>query len=300
MRPVTRVLALVTLFAVVAAPALAAGRSTSPGPHAALLPTKPPVRLGWSADTLATANWAGYAVTAPTSSDPNSFTHVIGTWTAPKTTCGANDWYSSAAFWVGLGGYNLGSQALEQIGTWADCNDSGPTSYFGWYELVPNPPLSFAMRIDPGDTLTASVTVSTTNMVTLELKNLTRHTLAIAREKDAVPDLSSAEWIAEAPTECEVTEAESGCQVLPLADFGKVDVSGIDATGVGQTGTLSSNPTWTVTPVQILSYDPSQPLDANVDDDTYNEPGAGTCTPQESGNGTAFSVDWQATAQEGC
>ena len=47
---------------------------------------------------------------------------------------------AAAAFWVGLGGYNANSQALEQAGTASDCDaTSGEPSYYAWYELVPDP-----------------------------------------------------------------------------------------------------------------------------------------------------------------
>src|SRR5262245_58612525 len=58
-----------------------------------------------AADT--SSNWAGYAVTGPSSTNPVTFTSVTGTWKQPTATCTAADGASAAAIWVGLGGYDL-------------------------------------------------------------------------------------------------------------------------------------------------------------------------------------------------
>ena len=60
---------------------------------------------------------------------------------------------TSLAIWVGLGGYSLTSQELEQVGTEADCDEHGKPSYYIWYELVPADPVNLKLRIDPGDTI---------------------------------------------------------------------------------------------------------------------------------------------------
>jgi hypothetical protein len=65
---------------------------------------------------LITRGWAGYLVRA----DAGQFSEVRGTWVQPQVVC--NRPASSAAFWVGLGGANRNSAALEQIGTSADCS----------------------------------------------------------------------------------------------------------------------------------------------------------------------------------
>lgn len=62
------------------------------------------------------ANWAGYAVTGSTTGAPATFTRVFAAWVQPTATC-VQGQATYSAFWVGLGGYNPGSQALEQVGT---------------------------------------------------------------------------------------------------------------------------------------------------------------------------------------
>ena len=55
-----------------------------------------------------------------------------------------------AAIWVGLGGYTVGSNALEQTGTAADCNGAGKATYYAWYELVPASSVTLKLKIFPG------------------------------------------------------------------------------------------------------------------------------------------------------
>jgi hypothetical protein len=282
---VTRLAALIALAAAVAAPAFGASAASGSdvfsqhrgfvlGSHAV---------AGARGDVEATSNWAGYAVTAADPSAPTAFTGVSGTWKVPALRCGESDDDSHAAFWVGLGGYVQGTQALEQIGTWADCNLQGPPSYFAWYELLPGPALSFALAIEPGDTLKATVAVDTQQHVTLTLRNLTRHTVASVRQRFQMVDLSSAEWVAEAPTYCDLTSFT--CGVAQLANFGSVAMSNLQATANGKSGSVTS-PLWTSTPLEI------HPTSGNT---------VGTCTPTNlAGNGASFRVSWDAAAQAGC
>jgi hypothetical protein len=239
------------------------------------------------------SNWAGYAVTSP---DPTaSFTKVVGSWKQAPAKCGENDSNSASAFWVGLGGDNQDSQALEQIGTDSDCNPFGPPTYYGWYELVPGPPLSFALTIKPGDLMTASVTVSG-KMETLTLKNVTEGKLASVRVKDDAPDLSSAEWIVEAPSMCD----GQTCDMVPLANFGSIGFSKIQATANGHTGTLG-DAAWTTTPIQLVTNG-VQNFWGGLDTgyvSYYSK--AGTCLPKgPAGNDGSFTVSWVPASQPNC
>jgi hypothetical protein len=240
------------------------------------------------------SNWAGYALRSKDAASPLTFTHVVGTWRQPKTQCNWFDTDSLSAFWVGLGGFNAGSQALEQIGTDADCNPVGPPSYYGWYELVPGPPISFAMKIEPGDRLTASVTVKG-KLVFLELRNDTRGLLAVKVASVANPDLSSAEWIAEAPSAC----WGPTCIAVPLANFGSVAMSKLSATGNAHQGSLTDD-TWDAVPIQLLSGG-AQVLFPGPEADTTYTSTAGTCSPSTPGaKGDSFTVGWALAASPGC
>jgi hypothetical protein len=71
------------------------------------------------------------------------------------------------------------------------------------------------------------------------------------------PDLSSANWITEAPTAC----AQLLCFPVPLQNFGSLSFSGLAALGNGIGGTLA-RPDWTLTslrltPSTVLALGPS-------------------------------------------
>jgi hypothetical protein len=127
----------------------------------------PPPRPDSSTST--STNWSGYVAHG----SGVHFRYVSALWTQPVATCTAGD-PTYSAVWVGLGGYSLSSQALEQIGTEADCSASGRVISTAWYELVPAPSRGIRMTVDPGDVMAGSVTV-VGHRVTLTLVDRTRH-----------------------------------------------------------------------------------------------------------------------------
>jgi hypothetical protein len=239
------------------------------------------------------SNWAGYAVATPetpetpgqpaTTAPATMFTSVTGTWTQPRATCTAGS-RSYSAVWVGLGGLDPDSQALEQIGTDADCTATGASRYTAWYELVPAPPVELKLKILPGDTISASVNVTGTDVL-VQIKNRTRHTSFTKQLTVAQPDLASAEWIVEAPSAC---SSDNRCSVLPLANFGSVSFTRIATIGNGQPGTLA-NPAWSVLPIRLLP-------DANARfSGLGRSAGAPGATPgAASPDGRSFSVVWES------
>jgi Peptidase A4 family len=60
------------------------------------------------------------------------------------------------AFWVGLGGFSETSQALEQIGTEANCSTAGKAKYAMWYELLPAASVPIKLKVFPGNAITVS------------------------------------------------------------------------------------------------------------------------------------------------
>lgn len=175
-------------------------------------------------------NWAGYAVSKP----GTRFGRVSATWVAPAVTCSAGGRRYSAA-WLGLGGLHTTATALEQIGTEADCA-GGKGYYTAWYELVPAAPIQLRLTIRPGDTISASVTVSG-HTVKLFLANHTRGTSFATQLQVAQVDVSSAEWVVEAPSAC---GDNGGCEALPLAAFKATTFANVKATSAtGHTGTIS-------------------------------------------------------------
>jgi hypothetical protein len=180
-------------------------------------------------------NWAGYAAVTGASTDAYAkrFTSVSGTWVQPTATCVAGT-PTFSAFWVGLGGYKERSQALEQVGSEADCSATGVVSYYVWYEYVPSGPSTIhRIAVSPGDTITASVTVKG-DRSTVTLSDLTTgasftHTKVMRNPR---PDVSAAEWIAEAPSNCN----RNTCTPLQLTNFGSVSFTNASATSVGVDG----------------------------------------------------------------
>jgi hypothetical protein len=164
--------------------------------------------------TATSTNWSGYAATTGT------YTSVSASWTEPTGTCSGSAKYSS--FWVGLDGYN--SSSVEQTGSEVDCSGSR-AQYYAWYEMYPNPSVSYSNAVSPGDHFNASVTYTGSNHFSLFIQDTTRgwsHTTTGTRA--GVPR-SSAEVIVEAPC------CTSSGGILPLADFNTVNITGSLANG---------------------------------------------------------------------
>jgi hypothetical protein len=195
----------------------------------------------------ASENWAGYVVTP---NDDSGFSAVSGQWKQAAVACAANSEPSYSAYWVGLGGGGQESSALEQIGTQADCTASGKTTYYAWYELVPSAPVKLSVAIKPGDSIWARTAVDG-DKVSLLITDQTTHqswskTLTMT---SATPDTSTAEWVAEAPSEC-ASGAMSDCTPLPLANFGTATFKDAHTTSAGHIGSISDS-NWTAEAIEL-------------------------------------------------
>ena len=248
---------LLSVAAGLVAASAAAGGSASAVRHAP--------RIKGATNSTST-NWSGYAVTGAT------FTDVKGTWVQPTANCssttasptngkgngnghgnghggggGGQSQSSYSSFWVGLDGYS--SNTVEQTGTDADCNGTTPV-YYGWYEFYPAFPVNFANPVSPGDVINAEVSVAG-GTVTITLQDATKGWTQHATQSSSGYALSSAEWIAEAP---------SSGKVLPLANFGTVNFSNASAVGGGKSGSISdftSDPLTMVTTPGVTKAAPS-------------------------------------------
>jgi hypothetical protein len=202
--------------------------------------------------------------------------------------------------WVGLGGYSTKSTALEQTGTSADCSASGKPSYSAWYELVPEPSITVRnLKINPGDVITASVVIDGSEVL-LWLKNRTRNAVFSKRITLASPDLTSAEWIAEAPSEC---TSNGYCRQIPLANFGSVTFTKVAAlasiAGLGDQGGTLASTLWQSTSVQLVPR-ASQRFFGDVVERPDATTGAAGATPVGlAADGGSFSVNWVANATGG-
>jgi Peptidase A4 family len=158
------------------------------------------------------SNWSGY------SAINGRYTSVSASWTQPTANCTSATTYSS--FWVGLDGY--GSNTVEQTGTSADCNGGSPR-YYAWYEMYPKFPVNLSLTINPGDSISASVTTDGGGRFTLTITNNSNGQSSTTTQRLPRAKLASAEAIAEAPS------GSGG--VLPLTNFGTVNFTSTTVNG---------------------------------------------------------------------
>jgi len=228
------------------------------------------------------ANWSGYTL-----QDANDagleFTSVTGTWRVPTTTCdsGAD---ASAAFWVGLGGSSDSASGLEQTGTGVDCTNGTPR-YYAWYEILPASAIEVPLKVKPGDQITTSVNVNGTTVL-VQIKNRTRKTSFTKALQVAEPDLSSAEWIAEAPSNC---DPGGRCTVLPLANFGSVNFTRAATIATSHPGTIT-DPTWANVAITLI------PETARFFAARSSSSTAGATPGVLSADGRSFAVSWLANS----
>jgi hypothetical protein len=190
--------------------------------------------------TGTSTNWAGYVVRRT----GVTFRDVSASWVVPVVDCRSGR-STSSANWVGIGGYASMSPALEQVGTESDCSASGQPKYSSWFEIVPAVASSAHLTVHPGDTVSARVTVHG-KRVRLRLSNTTRGTSSSKTVNASAVDLTSAEWIVEAPSICVGTSAAAArCMQTELSNFGTTSFSSASATSTtGHTGTVADS-AWT-------------------------------------------------------
>jgi hypothetical protein len=168
--------------------------------------------------------WAGYVASSST------YTSVAAGWTQPAVKCGSAA--TLVATWVGLDGY--ASDSVEQIGTEAAC-EGGGADYLAWYELYPEDAVDLARTVDPGDSITASVTATSSTEFTLKIADATQGWTYSTVQSDSAAKRSSAEVVVEVPTEPPAADGGgvtfSGAQI-DGADLGAADPTKISSTYV--------------------------------------------------------------------
>jgi hypothetical protein len=147
------------------------------------------------------------------------------------------------------------------------------------------------MPVQAGDHITGKVTVSGSS-VTVALTDQTSGGSFTKTLSMSNPDVSSAEWIAEAPSSCD--QSADGCSPLPLADFGTIDFSGASATSTdGHTGTISDSD-WSAAAVSLSSS--AQDMGFGGSQFTSQQSSAGATPSSLSSDGSSFSVAYSADA----
>lgn len=245
---------------------------------AAALLTAAPAALASSATSV---NWAGYVAHRA----EVRFRSATAEWRVPVPSCAAGS-PASSAVWVGLGGFTENSDALEQTGVEIDCSDSGQAEYFAWYELLPAPPHVVSLGVEPGDLIRATVSASG-HRVTIILADLSdRRTFRQAFYPSQV-DTTSADWIVEAPSEC---NGLGRCFGLPLADFGRAGILGARAVTRGGRGGAIASRRWNTTAITLVPY--SSRFFADTADTS-----AEAIPSALFAGGTAFTVTYQHSPQ---
>lgn len=173
-------------------------------------------------------NWGGYV----DSSSAGAFTAVSATYVQPIAICSQEQ--RAAAFWTGLDGWT--STTVEQDGTLAYCFE-GKSYYFSWWEMFPTGVILVGETVQPGDLITASVTVSGGSNYTLSLTDATHPANSFSTAQTCAPTTcqdSSADWIIERPT--------FNIGVGPLSVFSSWNVLKASETSGGVTGNIASGP----------------------------------------------------------
>ncbi len=177
--------------------------------------------------------WSGYMVASDVQVDVQNRSSVVtsisGSWVVPEVNPSENITFSGV--WVGIGGY--GEETLIQTGTEQEYID-GKAVYYAWYELLPEYVVRINnIHIQPGDTITASISLENenTNTWTITIKDVTR---GEQFKKTVVYNSSrlSAEWVVERP--------KVNGTVSTLADFGSVTFTECEATLDSFTGAIGN------------------------------------------------------------
>ncbi|HWB22554.1 MAG TPA: G1 family glutamic endopeptidase [Gaiellaceae bacterium] len=227
-----------------------------------------------TAKPLLNPQWSGYAVTGK----DISYTSISGTWAEPVMHCKAGDAPALSAAWIGLGG--LTTTSLQQVGVDANCDAKGRAAYFAWFEILPDVAHTIPEQIRSGDVIAATVKRIGLALLELRVQNQTRHWTFDRKITWGTADVSSAEWIVEAPFSCK----RFTCQSSRLANFGSVSFHNVAAVGNGHRGSLA-DPAWTTTQINLVPCVR-----------TKASPRAGATPTPASKGGTNFDVAWVADA----
>ncbi|KAI0150139.1 peptidase A4 family-domain-containing protein [Hypoxylon sp. NC0597] len=169
------------------------------------------------------SNWAGAVLIG------SGYRTVTGTFVVPtpKTPSGGSSSTTySASAWVGIDGDTCQTAILQ---TGVDFTVRGSTvSFDAWYEWYPQYGRAYdfsGIPIKAGDTITVTVTASSTSAGTATIENVTTGKTvshSFSGESDALCE-TNAEWIVE--------DYSSGGSLVSFADFGTVQFTGASVNG---------------------------------------------------------------------
>ena len=228
--------------------------------------SRAPLAVGGGSTELESFNWSGFA---DAESGAKTVSSVSGEWTIPLVQCPGGSYQYQDAFiaqWVGIDGFS--DQTVEQLGTVGWCFE-GVTYYFVWYEMFPNGTIEEGTEdcinnnLDcpqPGDLISASVTVTPGGNYTLSLTDSTRPQESFSVTASCAPSIcldSSAEWIVERAA----LEPSIGPQLIPLVDFFQTGFSNGALTSGGKTTNIEGFKGGTVYDIAMVDDTESYFLD---------------------------------------
>jgi hypothetical protein len=114
--------------------------------------------------------------------------------------------------WVGIGGVSRND--LIQAGTQAITDGTGKINYQAWYEMIPDNSIPVSLAINPGDSLTTTITQHQPDQWVISINNNTTGQ-SFTTDRTYSSSLSSAEWIEEMPS------SDQG--FIPLDNFQSLD-----------------------------------------------------------------------------
>jgi len=165
--------------------------------------------------TLNSQNFAGYA------SRNGKFTSVAGSWRVPSIKCSNSK--QALGIWVGIGGLTH-SNDLEQDGIVVECANALHPQYFAFFEILPAAAQTLSFPVNPGDHISASVTLVRKGVFNFQLHDSNQHWSFTRQGKKSGAHLDSADCVVEAVS-------DTSNHILPLAKFGTVAISGCLANG---------------------------------------------------------------------
>jgi Peptidase A4 family len=153
-------------------------------------------------------------------------------------------------------------RTLIQLGTSQFVSSSGATSYFAWYEMLPQAPVNVTLTVSPGDQITASlqcISACTQKKQGWQL-SMTNNTTNQSWSGNFTysSSLASADWIVEAPV---------SSSVLPLADFNVVGIAPY----------LGVNSAWNVLTLSANGIQMSDPWGQTANPSSTDSNGFNTC-----------------------
>lgn len=190
-------LASAAAFVLVSPPASGAMTTIASHPRiGAKLPSGSTSNAGW-----ASSNWSGYALSS------GLYTSITGSWTVTAVSPSTKATYSST--WIGIDGFT--DSNLIQTGTEADYYN-GSAHYNAWWEILPAAETRISsISVQPGDVMSADIHQVSSGSWSITIADA-RGNQSFNIIQSYSGQLSSAEWIEEAPT--------VGGRVATLAHYG--------------------------------------------------------------------------------